>query len=824
MKEERNKHDRAIREGDDGPEFVLPSERAIRRLICTNNAMGFLLEKEHGNNKDIAIVRMMQLILNGCSLHKKDEGEYFLSYCKIMGRPFRVFDKTIKEVFFDFLLIVCEGELFECQYTDILKGTEEKEYLRKENIIELFEEINDFVRKNFAENKQKKDLILVLLKQLTELKSNFIIRSRNINCIIDFANRLNDSEKEEFIGNYYTLVKKLLGISSDTSKSLWFDKLMIERKENNDILSIPEEVWESLYLENVWVYQDAYKKLSDRINDEYIRGKGYFSHGSRKVSEKELLEFGKYVNRYIGGYQFKDYISMMMQYELYQGGELTEEGNVLVAGTVLFYKYILSEFERELSQSQPREEEYIIDSCNYIATYMGFIMDAETYIVMESNAEYDDWENSLIDRYNRLLKEDMAEKGIDKTNKKEYIILGSSEKNRAGENFQDSSIQQTINSYFGRGIKYSSGWFLDHKRKIFVWELGSDAEHPVYVYSSRKRSDSNDELSWMNRIRCVMQFYGILNKNVFNRSNNGFFHELIAAGKKLLIHSRYKAHSHTKDDIKNIQFDHVNNYEKYKQYYKSDLITLLADLNVSTHYRKSLSVDYYLGEISVKPRKWGSPISIFTDSSGFDIINSNIQDPIHVVVHFDSIIEGDSPLEEDDEILCLDCTNAEREVYLLVYSLIINAATENRGLVKNGNVEVWLSKSADGNLRISNIVGENCDCNDEMVLNEALKYPPAEEKQGISLWSMSRFVKKLNASMIEEEITRMESVEDEIERQKRLKSLKLCIQRMLSSEFSTKVEWRKNNQYAYFTICIPILYEKYKKMFKEVQYEKNCSC
>lgn len=72
--------------------------RAFRRLVCTNNAMIFLDEKYHGNSKEEVLEQLLILILEGSRMHVGEEAEYFLSYCKVLSRPFRVFDKAVRRL------------------------------------------------------------------------------------------------------------------------------------------------------------------------------------------------------------------------------------------------------------------------------------------------------------------------------------------------------------------------------------------------------------------------------------------------------------------------------------------------------------------------------------------------------------------------------------------------------------------------------------------------------------------------------------------------------------------------------------------------------
>lgn len=782
------------------------NRRAFRRLVCTNNAMIFLDERFHGNRKESVLEQLLLLILEGSAMHKGEEAEYFLSYCKALSRPFRVYDKGVKEAVFDFLLLSCWCALSGEPFTDAIDSIEKKSYLKEDLIKKRLLDIEKFEKNFFASEELKRDLIKVLLKQLTEMKSNFIMRKSAMERILGYAERMNEKEREEFLDYYKYLIKKLTGVSSDTSKSLWLDQMLKQNWESRQ-----REVLQDIYLENVWIYQYTFQKLNERVKTASAEWDNFFDEKNPETISRKLVKFAdEILSEYITPYQFKDFISLLQLYELCGGDDkLTEKGKEFVASNFLLYRFISSGFENGLRKTEVAEKGNLT-KVDYIASCMEYILAAkEIVIIMEFDAEYDLWENKLIERYNQLLSPGNPEERIVEKLQKEYIILGSSMERKGGKTVKEEELAAA--RYFRDKWNWAEkGYCIDEKKKIFLWELGHATDYPVYIVArwEESRQDGLSEIGWLNRVRSVMQYYWLLNHAVFNRSNEGFLYEIARQRKKNAIHSRRKAHTHTKSDIKLAQYNHMLEKERYDQYYQSDLLLLLADLNVSEHYRNSLTVDYYLNRERYRIGRWNSRIALFTKKKEFFVINSDMEEETGLVVSKKVLFEGDLELPEDERIVILDHTNAERELFLLIYSLMVNAITDGRGHVENNSVTVYCSKTSEGYLRIANEVGDNQNQKTAEQIMEELKYPPEEENQGISLWSMSRYIKCIIAHILDKKIEQIENMaaspSDEILAQLRSQMLML-----LGEEFQIRVKKEIIEGKNYFSVLLPIFAEKY---------------
>ena len=115
-----------------------------------------------------------------------------------------------------------------------------------------------------CDEEQKMDLFLLLMKQLTEMKSNFFIRNTTIRNMVDFAGNYDRRIDlvQKMYQQYLYQIKKLLGVSSDTSKSAWFS---IELSKYGETLGIPDNILGRLIVENTRAYYDGLEKMERNI-------------------------------------------------------------------------------------------------------------------------------------------------------------------------------------------------------------------------------------------------------------------------------------------------------------------------------------------------------------------------------------------------------------------------------------------------------------------------------------------------------------------------------------------------------------------------------
>ncbi|MCM1231031.1 MAG: hypothetical protein NC489_12940 [Ruminococcus flavefaciens] len=800
-------------------------ERAYRRMVCTHTVHTYIGESVHGNHKEKAVEGILQLLLTDYMNRPVDRFEYFLSYLKVMSRPFIVFNKSMKQAVFDVLLLFTEWQLSKRKMIELIDCIgKDKEYLQKKPIRNSLLLIEEQILSDIAEPSKKKDLVLMLLKQLTELKSNYIIRACNMNKIADYVETLSKEDSSFFYHKYLQLVKLLIGVNSDTSKSAWLDYLLHHNKEYDaeeyTAILLPESVLERMYLENTRVLFDGIKKLCGLFKfDDDVKQSMEKSGGENTGNLQE-----EKVIKALTDYQYGNFKQVLRDYQYIQGiknpetdlGRFTVFGKKWIFNSMMLLQLLNEEPEDEKEETAVQDnQEEILKKCHFIVVLLKNIIQADNVkIVMEADAEYNEWIQAAYGLYNDLVakyqKRHMSEVEIlEMPSYKEYIPLADSKSIGSGMKDYEEGLTARLQSYRNNKQVNALGYLLNDEESYLIWEMNGGREHPIFIYA-----ELNREVTGWNRrssIRNGMMFNQLLNERIFSNNGGGQLYELIINSRDLRMSNRSKAHSHTKNDVRMKQFEQVCKEERYHQYYQSNILTLLADLNVSEIYRKSLKKDYYLDSCDVKTIRWDDETSIFNRGIDFYYIADKIPDPVKVDVKVQKIFNDDEEIGCGEELLCYNVANAGREITLLLYSLILNAGVAGRSCIKDHAVKVYLSKTPDGNLRIANLAGQSQADTDE--INKDLKYPPANEEKGISLWSMSRYIKGIIYSILHMAYERLDAGMEHCQKRD-IDEYKISIEQLLESEFEVKADWIMRGEEKYFSLEVPVLAEKYQRFLK----------
>lgn len=836
-------------------------ERAFRRLVCANEAGVFLSEKCHGNHRAGAMVCILQMIVNGCNrsfssneydVREELQREYFLSYCKILSRPFVVFNKAVKEAIFDFLLIFTESILKEKSVSEIITETKQKTYLQDGTIVSLLLDCERLVKNIFLKFGREMELLNVLLKQLTELKSNYIIRLANINNIVKYVNKFPEKDQKAFYERYLPQVKKLLGVSSDTSKSAWFDYLLSFGKEYGDSsrhgakLELPNLLQEQLYIENNRVISDAISKLWQIVDfsdeekaifnkknflsgnvvslDEYVK-MGITDKMRRQAiypaEESILKSIGEKINNALGSYLLKDYHEVLKSHT---GGDYRDRKHMLpVAAQILLYQYIDQNFgDNQLTKDAESSEERgasLPEQGKQIAIYLNYVLRAKkTYILVESVSEADAWEDTIIEKFNTLA----AQRGgkdleLELKCPKEYLLLGGSWEHNRNMVFNNRKLAGYLNKVSNdeRFKLIGYDFSIEGSEKILIWRLGMK-ENQVYVCSELEDGRTREE--YLNDIRNALQFSYLLNHRVFNVNNTAFFTEIISAAKNLSYSLGEKIVTHTPYMIRMQQFLELDEKGSAEKNRKTDLIMLLADSNISEHYRQSLHKEYYIrSKKSFSTFLWSDTYPVFSGEfpCSFMVPIGESTTRNEVIVHNEGFSYLDEqgnenvekPVEPNDQLIGYTVANSYREVVLMLYLMVTNSAVEGRSHVENNCIDVYLSKTAKGELRISNKMNKAYrKRNDDL----SFEIPPYND-EGISIWTVTRYLKSFAASTLNEKLLKLEERSSDVTVGE-LSELRTEIQE-LPKDVQVHIEYVYWKDQEYFSIIIPIFSEKYKHIF-----------
>ncbi len=783
-------------------------EKAFRRMFCCHMATIALDDEKHGNKKESVAKCLLDLLLKDYNGRKKEQGqeeafEYFVSYLKIVSRPFIVFNKTIKEVVFDVLLFLAEGLFEKKQIADTWKAVGKTYIAQNEKHVR---DILNIVQADFTKE-QRLDLMKILMKQITEMKGNYFIRSENIHAIAKFVADYVENEKESLYDRFLQQTKKLLGVSSDTSKSAWFSREIYEKEKNFDL---PDHILGRLLLENTRAYYDGLEKLCKKVEN---------------ISLNDELKKA----------QYRDYCAVLSDIGLYDIEKkcvLKDRENEVQAGVELLALCKKSAVMRGQELSDRKIEEI----CHDIVGLMNKILCAEEVkLLLECPMECDKWEDHIRAEFNELAKqyEEAWEEDRPKVpkleleNRKKYLVIADSKKaNEFADWFIEGAtidVAEKLRDFHNITEKQNiSEFYINKEDAYMIWEIGNSNaaqknQRRLLVYA--EFSEIRYPEAWY-KIRNLLCLREQLNKSVFNEDVIDYLFELMLADEKGMLYELDRALTHTKENVRRVQI-HELSREEDKEEYRSFVLTLLSDLQVSRIYRESLKEDFYHKRVNlhVHPRK--KIFSIYHEGRPLAVVDQEeLSRCVYLYLEFPEGSQcrtGEYKLGEEENFLTYAVASGADDVCLLLTALIMNAAGARRGIGKNDEkhegakkIVVYLTKTEGGSLRIAN----RCDHMERSVeeINRGLKYPP-KRNEGISLWSMSRYIKSIIATRLDNWIYEIKRTfhcfgsKEEI--QEEIRHLKNSIEKLLGGEYDVKVGTTVEDDVQYFYMDIPILAEKY---------------
>ena len=158
-------------------------------------------------------------------------------------------------------------------------------------------------------------------------------------------------------------------------------------------------------------------------------------------------------------------------------------------------------------------------------------------------------------------------------------------------------------------------------------------------------------------------------------------------------------------------------------------------------------------------------------------------------------------------MICYEVANPSREIFLMLYLMITNSAVGDRSEMKNSKITVYLSRTREGEIRITNKVNEAYH---KKMKNIYLDIPPYDD-EGISIWTISRYLKSFAANILNRELSELENKNGVVLKEE-MEQLREKIEQ-LPEMIRVRVEKKYVRKKECFSIVLPILAGKYDKVW-----------
>lgn len=707
------------------------------------------------------------------------------------------------------------------------------------------------------------DLLKILMKQLSEMKSNYVIRAKSMNKIFDYVS----NNVDDFIIFYSRIVKRLVGVNSDTGKSVWLDYLLIfhHEEETGDKLELNENMRKFVQIaliENTRVYYDAIEKLSGINGLNYVYNTGNIINSCYNLicefleEEHTKSETEEFFNRICSVPDVKSYADSLPKFKSFSAAEklkniklslmyiihsddddLNEYKSDMVkisehidANGFVFenfktvYNYLLQRSNIQNNSENNNEVLCMINDCAHLLRLIdGFNTTSEdksrsdqTYrmqyfqlaIIMEkllkarsvsimirNESVADAWQADLIQR----AKERGITLSIDFGERSEYTLICTSQvsPDETGEEYCPVNSHKHIDDYIGKTKRQD--FYIDPE--YYIWEIAIDNQLPVYIYAE---FDSENLLREI-RIKFLMMLRHKLCENVFGKNVNRYIYELAQEHNELIIQKRDKSHTHTRNSARSYYYRLSTSQDKNRS---GVALILLSDLVVSETFRQSLTKEFYMKQeganFSEVPPKW-SDCFLYDKIQSFSFeSNKNIRiitgNDSNTSVNLLEFLPYDSFLQPNDEFIMLYEASNVNKPFLFLIALAQNAIKQSYN--STTQIDVFLTKTEDNCLRMCYRIDYNDMTLADRIL-ESMSMPPANRDSGITMWSISRYIKAIISKTAFIFLERKCGTDANM------------LNELLSESFEIKPEMLSIGTDHYLSIKIPILRAKYNNFFLE---------
>lgn len=306
------------------------TERAYRRMFCThvvNERLGGLGYEKNDEKK------VREVMIELLSEPREEPVEWIISYIKVFSRPFISFSKSNRDAIFQIMLWMI-------QYITVELMADRKKVQHGRE----FERICNYLQEQHSRSdKIVCNLLITLMKRLSDLGSNYVIRKKNLVMILKTVDQLgiSEGEKEDFRKRYIGVIKRICCQSSDENKSMYFEYLMLYGEEFKSLesekalepkktlfsfLKQEKDFAEEAFLENTRVLNDGIRELA----------RDYKKNQNNGSQENENIV------KLLQEYYYENFQRLLIFYGYgdSKGKRLAEEGIELLKKLVQIYQYL----------------------------------------------------------------------------------------------------------------------------------------------------------------------------------------------------------------------------------------------------------------------------------------------------------------------------------------------------------------------------------------------------------------------------------------------------------------------------------------------------
>ncbi len=319
-------------------------ERAVKRMLCTHRLNGLLGGLGCRKNEQECVYEVFSKVLEACwdDGDEEEAVEWFISYIKVMGRPFISNRKSCVEAAFKIILL-----LIEFMTNDLSGGASS---LKKATYTRKYPTLSrtcSRLRDRYLTGDDMTtvaDVYIVLLQRASALGSNYVIRKVNIERIHSFVQRIGYGKKghEMFFLRYIAMAKRIISLSSDENKCIFLEYMLLFKEEYTNeirekeltgqgseglhIINNDPRISELLFLENTRVLYDGIVDLVNETKD----------NGSTQCDQRYILSV---LNRYY----YENFRRLMLYYGILkaQDGTISYSDNCVEIISSIVNIYIL---------------------------------------------------------------------------------------------------------------------------------------------------------------------------------------------------------------------------------------------------------------------------------------------------------------------------------------------------------------------------------------------------------------------------------------------------------------------------------------------------